>query len=41
VTHLGGRTALAQAQLTGEAGKLYAHATSSILIARPGPGQQL
>jgi uncharacterized protein (TIGR00369 family) len=36
VTHLGSRTALAQAQLTGPGGKLYAHATSSCLIFRPG-----
>jgi uncharacterized protein (TIGR00369 family) len=35
VTHLGSRTALAQAQLTGPDGKLYAHATSSLLILRP------
>jgi len=35
VTHLGGRTALAQARLTDETGKLYAHATSSVLIMRP------
>jgi uncharacterized protein (TIGR00369 family) len=36
VTHLGSRTALAQAQLTGPDGKLYAHATSSCMIFRPG-----
>jgi uncharacterized protein (TIGR00369 family) len=35
VIHLGTRTALAQAQLTGEDGKLRAHATSSCLIFRP------
>ncbi|MEP7025767.1 MAG: PaaI family thioesterase [Actinomycetota bacterium] len=35
VTHLGGRTALAQAQLTDADGKLYAQATSSCLIFRP------
>ena len=35
VTHLGGRTALAQARLTDETGRLYAHATSSVLIMRP------
>jgi uncharacterized protein (TIGR00369 family) len=36
VTHLGSRTALAEARLTGPGGKLYAHATSSCLIFRPG-----
>jgi uncharacterized protein (TIGR00369 family) len=36
VLHLGGRTALAQARLTGEDGTLYAHATSSCLVRRPG-----
>jgi uncharacterized protein (TIGR00369 family) len=36
VTHLGSRTALAEARLTGADGKLYAHATSSCLIVRPG-----
>jgi uncharacterized protein (TIGR00369 family) len=35
VTHLGGRSALAQARLTDAAGKLYAHATSSCMIFRP------
>jgi uncharacterized protein (TIGR00369 family) len=35
VTHLGRRTALAQARLTGAGGKLYAQATSSCLIFRP------
>ncbi len=35
VTHLGARTALAQARLTAEDGKLYAQATSSCLIFRP------
>lgn len=35
VAHLGARTALAQARLTGEDGKLYAQATSSCLIFRP------
>ena len=34
--HLGTRTALAEARLTGEGGKLYAHATSNCLISRPG-----
>ncbi len=37
VLHLGSRTALAQATLTDQAGKVYAHATSSCLIFRPGP----
>jgi uncharacterized protein (TIGR00369 family) len=37
VTHLGSRSALAQARLTGPDGKLYAHATSSCMIFRP-PG---
>jgi uncharacterized protein (TIGR00369 family) len=36
VTHLGSRTALAEARLTDPGGRLYAHATSSCLIARPG-----
>jgi uncharacterized protein (TIGR00369 family) len=41
VLHLGGRTALAQARLTGQDGRLYAYATSSCLIFRPEPaGQQ-
>jgi uncharacterized protein (TIGR00369 family) len=35
VVHLGGRSALAEARLTDEAGKLYAHATSSCMIFRP------
>ena len=35
VQHLGARTALAEARLTGEDGKLYAHATSNCLISRP------
>jgi len=37
VTHIGGRSALAQARLTGADGKLYAHATSSCMIFRPAP----
>ena len=36
VTHLGSRTALAEARLTDTSGKLYAHATSNCLIFRPG-----
>ena len=35
VTHLGGRSALAEARLTGQDGKLYAHATSSCMVFRP------
>ena len=35
VTHLGGRSALAEARLTGTDGKLYAFATSSCMIFRP------
>lgn len=35
VTHLGARTALAEARLTGADGKLYAQATSSCMIFRP------
>ena len=35
VTHLGGRSALAQASLIDAGGKLYAHATSSCMIFRP------
>jgi uncharacterized protein (TIGR00369 family) len=35
VTHLGGRSALAEARLTGSDGKLYASATSSCMIFRP------
>jgi len=36
VVHIGGRTALAEARLTDEQGRLVAHATSSCLIIRPG-----
>jgi uncharacterized protein (TIGR00369 family) len=35
VNHLGGRSALAEARLTGSDGKLYAFATSSCMIFRP------
>ncbi len=35
VAHLGSRSALAQARLTGPDGKLYAYATSSCMIFRP------
>jgi uncharacterized protein (TIGR00369 family) len=38
VVHLGSRSALAQARLTGADGKLYAHATSSLMIFRPAAG---
>jgi len=38
VTHLGGRSALAEARLTGSDGKLYAFATSSCMIFRPAAG---
>lgn len=38
VTHLGGRSALAEARLTGSDGKLYALATSSCMIFRPAAG---
>ena len=35
VVHLGRRTALAEARITDDAGKVYATATSSCLIIRP------
>jgi uncharacterized protein (TIGR00369 family) len=35
VTHLGGRSALAEARLTGRDGRLHAYATSSCMIFRP------
>ncbi len=38
ITHLGGRSALAQARLTGPDGKLYAQATSSCMVFRPAAG---
>lgn len=38
VTHLGGRTALAEATLLDGADRLLATATSSILVIRPSPG---
>jgi uncharacterized protein (TIGR00369 family) len=38
VTHIGRRTALAEARITDDSGKLYATATSSCLIMRRGPG---
>ena len=40
VTHLGGRSALAQARLTDQAGTLYAHATSSCMLFRPDAGRE-
>jgi uncharacterized protein (TIGR00369 family) len=39
VLHFGRQTALAEARLTGPDGKLYAHATSTCLIMRPGAGR--
>ena len=41
VTHLGGRTALAEARLVDEADRLLATAISSILVIRPQPGAQV
>ncbi len=38
VTHLGSRSALAQARLTDADGRLYAHATSSCMVFRPPAG---
>lgn len=38
VTHLGGRSSLAEARLTDAAGKLYAQATSSCMVFRPAAG---
>ena len=38
VTHLGGRTALAEARLLDQADRLLATAVSSILLIRPQPG---
>jgi uncharacterized protein (TIGR00369 family) len=38
VVHLGRRTALAEARLTGPDSRLYAHATSSLMIFQP-PGE--
>ena len=38
VTHLGGRSALAEANLTDPSGNLYARATSSCMIFRPPAG---
>ncbi|HEX9370051.1 MAG TPA: PaaI family thioesterase [Roseiflexaceae bacterium] len=39
VIHVGGRTAIAEARMTDEAGKLYAHATTTCLILRPASEQ--
>jgi len=41
VTHLGGRTALAEARLVDGADRLLASAVSSILLIRPQPGTQV
>ena len=41
VTHLGGRTALAEARLVDGADRLLATAVSSILLIRPQPGTQV
>ena len=41
VTHLGSRTALAEARLTDTADRLLATAVSSILLIRPQPGTQV
>jgi uncharacterized protein (TIGR00369 family) len=41
VTHLGGRTALAEARLVDPADRLLATAVSSILLIRPQPGAQI
>ena len=38
VTHLGGRTALAEARLVDDADRLLATAVSSVLLIRPQPG---
>ncbi len=38
VVHSGARVATADARLSARDGKLHAHATSSLLILRPGPG---
>jgi uncharacterized protein (TIGR00369 family) len=36
VVHLGGRVATTEAQVVDDAGTLYAHATSTCLVTRPG-----
>jgi uncharacterized protein (TIGR00369 family) len=41
VTHLGGRTALAEARLVDDADRLLGTAISSILVIRPQPGTQV
>ena len=41
VTHLGGRTALAEARLVDPSDRLLATAVSSILLIRPQPGSQI
>jgi uncharacterized protein (TIGR00369 family) len=35
IIHLGGRTATAEGRITDEAGKLYAHGTTTCIILRP------
>jgi len=35
IVHLGGRTATAEGKVIDEAGKLYAHGTTTCLILRP------
>ena len=40
VLHLGNRSALAQASLTGPDGKLYAQATSTCMVFRPAPASE-
>ncbi len=36
VIHVGGRVATAEARVTDAAGKLYAHATTTCMVFRPG-----
>ena len=38
VIHVGGRVATAEARVTDEKGKLYAHATTTCMVFRPGEG---
>ncbi len=35
IIHLGGRTAIAEGRITDEAGKLYAHGTTTCIVLRP------
>jgi uncharacterized protein (TIGR00369 family) len=39
IIHLGGRTATAESRLTDEAGKLYAHGTTTCILLRPSASQ--